>query len=438
LVGVQGYGSAHADAYLARPDCAITHIVDVDAQAAQRMQARVSAAGRSPPRVVRDMRAAFDDREVDLVSFATPNHWHALGAVWAMQAGKDVYLEKPVTHAIAEGAALVDAARSSGRICQAGTQHRSDGLFLEACELLKKGGLGEVKLARCLSYRKERSLGPRGSYAIPEGVDFDLWCGPAEPRPISRRRFHSDWQSFWDFGEGCMGRAMAHWLDLARGALRIDEHPSRVFSYGGRFLDDAGETPNAQVAVFAYPSACIVAEIRALGSSAHENTREGVIFEGSDGYLVLTPTRAAVFDRRGRTRGVLRGPALSHFDNFIDAVRGRRSEILRADIAQGCRSSAMIHFANAAYRAGRALGLEEIARELTSTPVADDVRDTLERMRAHLEEAGVDLKPGLASSGWLEVDGRREAFADRAEANRFLAAHHRPPFSLPSPAAPGR
>ena len=271
---------------------------------------------------MQDVRKILDDKSVDVVSIATPNHWHALGGVWAMQAGKDAYIEKPICHNIAEGAALIAAAAKYKRMCQVGTQCRSSQAVIDAVKFLQDGAIGEVKLARGLCYKRRKSIGALGDYTIPDNVDFNLWSGPAEysnPK-LTRKQFHYDWHWQRLYGNGDLGNQGPHQTDIARWGLGIDQHPNSIISYGGRLgyqaerkdaeYVDAGDTANTEVTIYNYGDKCIVFETRGLSvdNSADEElnrlfqstrgNKVGVVFYGSDGYLVQKSyTHCIVYDK---------------------------------------------------------------------------------------------------------------------------------------------
>jgi predicted dehydrogenase len=220
-----------------------------------------------------DMRDVFASSEVDVVTFATPNHWHALGTVWAVQSGKDVYVEKPVSHNVWEGRKAVDAARKYGRIVQAGTQSRSSRAIAEAVAWVRAGNLGKIKVSRGLCYKRRRSIGKvNGPQPIPEGIDYNLWCGPAPMEPLMRKNLHYDWHWVWSTGNGDIGNQGIHQMDIARWFLGESALAPRVVSVGGRlgYIDD-GETPNTQIAFFDYPAAPLIFEVRGLPERSDRN-----------------------------------------------------------------------------------------------------------------------------------------------------------------------
>ena len=197
VIGVRGRGQAHARALAARDDCFISYVCDCDREIGPKAAEKFD----DKPKCVEDMRRIFDDKSVDVVTVATPNHWHALAAIWAMQAGKDVYVEKPVSHNVSEGRRMVQVMEKTKRICQGGTQHRSTGQAKAAAEYVKEGKLGEIKVAKCFMYRPRNHMGPRGVYEVPKSVDYNLWAGPAPMEiPLTRPHFHYDWHWIWNYG----------------------------------------------------------------------------------------------------------------------------------------------------------------------------------------------------------------------------------------------
>ena len=286
----------------------IVALCDVDQGILARQAAQLKDQGQ-PVAVYGDLRRVFDDKSVDAVVVATPNHWHALAAVWACQAGKDVYVEKPMSHNIWEGRQMVAAARQSGRIVQAGTQARSSSVLREAFEWVQRGELGPIRFARVIVYRQRSSIGKVAEPTpIPGGVDYDLWCGPVEKHPLRRKQLHYDWHWVWSTGSGEMGNNGVHYIDMCRWVMKLDAPAPRVMSVGGRFsFDDDGETPNTQVAILDYQPAPIYCEIRGLpqkkGSEAmdsFQNTSVGVVLQCEGGYFAGAHLSGAAFDNRGK------------------------------------------------------------------------------------------------------------------------------------------
>ncbi len=287
VIGVNGRGRDHVGGFAGRNNCVVTHICDADSNVIRgAMQAAMKAQG-SEPTYVQDLRRIMDDKTINVVSIATPNHWHALAAIWALQAGKDVYVEKPVSHNVSEGRRIVEVARRTNRICQTGTQSRSSAAIAEAMDFLKSGKLGKIQVSRGLCYKSRPSIG-HGQGTIPKTIDYDLWCGPAPRRPLNRLRLHYDWHWQWDYGNGDLGNQGIHQMDIARRALGKSEMPRSVMSVGGRFgyVDD-GETANTQICVFDYGDAELIFEVRGLRTKDYRGASVGNVVHCSDGYLVI-------------------------------------------------------------------------------------------------------------------------------------------------------
>lgn len=459
IIGIRGRGGEHIDAFLQDPRVQLLYLVDADEKVGQNRVEQVFKARNFRPKFVRDLREALDDKSVDAISTATPNHWHALCGIWAMQAGKDAYIEKPICHDIAEGTALVAAAKKYQRICQVGTQCRSHKALKDAMAFLHAGGIGELKFARGLCYKRRKSIGPKGDYPIPPEVDFNLWSGPAPyttPR-CTRPRFHYDWHWQRLYGNGDLGNQGPHQTDIARWGLGIDSHPLSVISYGGRLgyqaerkddnYVDAGDTANTEVSIYDYGDKCIVFETRGL-SVDHSADKEintlfqsetggkiGVIFYGSDGYLVQqTYTRCVVFDKNLKPVKEFTGSG-NHYANFIDACLSRNPKDLNSDAWEGHLSAALSHLGNISYYLGEnnKVSTEEAKRTLANVKSLDDNIATLERTLKHLEDNGVDLKKYPISMGpLLKFDPQKEVFPDSPEATAMVTREYRPPFVCPT------
>lgn len=459
IIGIRGRGGEHIDAFLQDPRVQLLYLVDADEKVGQNRVEQVFKARNFRPKFVRDLREALDDKSVDAISTATPNHWHALCGIWAMQAGKDAYIEKPICHDIAEGAALVAAAKKYQRICQVGTQCRSNKALKDAMAFLHAGGIGELKFARGLCYKRRKSIGPKGDYPIPPEVDFNLWSGPAPyttPR-CTRPQFHYDWHWQRLYGNGDLGNQGPHQTDIARWGLGINAHPVSVISYGGRLgyqaerkddnYVDAGDTANTEVSIYDYGDKCIVFETRGL-SVDHSADKEintlfqsetggkiGVIFYGSDGYLVQqTYTRCVVFDKNLKPVKEFTGSG-NHYANFIDACLSRNPKDLSSDAWEGHLSAALSHLGNISYYLGEQnkVSPEEAKRTLANVKSLDDNIATLERTLKHLEDNGVDLKKYPISMGpLLKFDPQKEVFPDSPEATTMVTREYRPPFVCPT------
>ncbi len=434
VIGTRGRGQSHIKAFLGRKDTRISYVCDVDKKIGfQRAGEIAKRQGGAAPKFVSDMREVFDDKSVDIVTVATPNHWHSLAAIWAVQAGKDVYLEKPVSHNVSEGRRVVEAARKYKKIVQTGTQSRSNPGMQEAMKFVQDGGIGEVRLARGLCYKRRNSIGERGKYDPPRSVDYDTWLGPAPKTDLSRKQFHYDWHWQWPYGNGDLGNQGIHQMDLARWGLGLDKLSKRIISYGGRFgYEDAGDTANTQVVVHDYETKTLVFEVRGLNTDGYKNSKVGVIFEGSEGYVVMTSYfSGAAFDLDGKKIKSFNGQA-DHYANFMGAVRSRKHEDLNADIVEGHLSSALCHTGNISYRMGKEMSRSDAAKEIAGVMSNDNMSETLERTMQHLKKNSVDLdKINIRVGAALDFNQDSETFVDNAAADEMLTRKYRAPFVVP-------
>ncbi len=430
IIGCGIRGKAHARELAKLADCDIAYVCDPDLDRADEVGDLLVELNRPMPKKVQDLRVVFDDKSVDVVFVATPNHWHALASNWAMQAGKDVYCEKPVSHNVVEGRRIVQTARKHGRICQGGTQNRSRGALAEAVKYMREGKLGEVKLARSIIYGSRASIGGPQECEMPPRCDYNLWAGPAPLTKLKRPKFHYDWHWFWDTGNGELGNNNIHSLDICRWGLGVTGLGQNVLSYGGRFgYTDVAETPNTQVGIFDFGDKTIVSETRGLKSAPfHPAIKSMWFFYGTEGIVA----DAHLFDLDGKLIRPFEGEAGNHFANFLSAVRSRKQTDLAADILEGHQSTALCHIANISYRLGQAASPEEIEKRLGDIKVHDDVQETFARTRDHLTASKVDIAESRLNFGQLlRIDGNQEAFLDNAKANEMLARSYRAPFVVP-------
>ena len=431
VIGCGGRGGSHVGAFLDLENTEIHYLVDVDEQAGQKRADAVGKKQQHRPKVVADMRVVLDDPSVHAISTATPNHWHALCGVWAMQAGKDAYIEKPICHNIAEGRALVSAAAKYKRMCQVGTQCRSHAAINDAMAFLQGGGIGEVNFARGLCYKRRKSIDALGDYPIPASVDFNLWSGPAvytAPK-VTRKKFHYDWHWQRHYGNGDLGNQGPHQTDIARWGLGLARHPNSIISYGGRLgyqaersdpdYVDAGDTANTEVTIYDYGDKCIVFETRGLdvtdsadteinrlfesGTEKKGGNKIGVIFYGSDGYLVQRNyTHCVAFDKDFNVIKEFSGGG-DHFGNFVDACASRDPADLNASALEGHFSAGMSHLGNISYYLGETnkVSLSEAEEVLRGIKSLDNNAETLKRTAQHLRDNGVDLDKYQISVGPL-------------------------------------
>lgn len=437
-IGFHGQGKTHLGSFSSMPDTIITTICDVDSSLAADGIKRVEDKQHVAPKFVQDLRRIMEDKSIDVVSIATPNHWHALAAIWAIQAGKDVYVEKPVSHNVWEGRRIVDIARQKGRIVQTGTQSRSNTGMREALDYIHGGKIGKVSTAYGLCYKSRPSIGPRKEAKIPDGVDYDLWCGPAEVKPSYRNGIHGplhyDWHWFWDYGNGDLGNQGIHEMDKARWGLNKQTLPTRVASLGGRFgYEDAGETANTQVCFFDYGDAQLIFEVRGLPTKDFKGAKVGNIWQGENGYVVSPNYDSAVaYSPDGQIVEKFKGGA-SHYANFIKAVKSRQHADLNADIEDGHLSSALCHLGNISYRLpmkSQGDGLKMLLN-LVAKDLPPQMQDSLTRMLDHLKQNKVE-EPALHVGSMLKFDPKTERFLDHEEANKLLTREYRKGFEVPA------
>ncbi len=435
-IGVRGQGRGHVQGYAGRHNCRVTHICDVDLspEIVGRAAELARRAQGVAPEVVQDLRRIMDNPDIHVVSIATPNHWHALAAIWALRAGKDVYVEKPVSHNVSEGRRIVEFARHHNRICQTGTQIRSMPGIRQAMEFLHSSQLGRVQVARGLCYKRRDTIGrvgPAGG-TIPTTIDYNLWCGPA-PRHerLPRERLHYDWHWLWETGNGDLGNQGIHQMDVARWGLGKAELARSAVSAGGRYgyIDD-GQTANTQVCVFDYGDAELIFEVRGLPTPAYRGAMVGNVFHCTDGYLVCTTyQRAAAYRPDGELIRSFDGNG-DHFGNFISAVRSRRREDLHADILEGHLSSALCHLANISFRLGTVVPFDRRAGVLGDDPQANE---TLNRTAEHLGSDHVPLDDcNLQVGRRLTLNPQTETFVNDREADTYLTREYRPGFEVPA------
>lgn len=384
-----------------------------------------------------DFRKLLDRKDIDAVIIASPNHWHALHGICALQAGKHVYIEKPVSHDIWQGQQLVRQAQRSGLIVQAGLQHRSRHCWLEIMQYLEEGHLGKITCARALSYRRRKSIGKRTSPLTPPATcDYDLWLGPALDVPMYRGQFHYDWHWVWNTGNGDLANMGVHQIDIARWLIGENSTPEHIFSIGGRFgYDDAGQTPNTQIVYYDYQPIPLIAEVCGLpvepGIEAMPifmKTRVGTIIECEGGYIAedvaydKNDKRMHKFSTHGDER---------HLPRFIEAVRNRKPDSVPCSIEDGCLSTALCHLGNISYRLGQSAQPDDITEHLKANARQTDA---WQRFAEHLEINQVDLSKHPAALGpMLSFDGKTERFTGGSaeKANALVKDNYRKKWTVP-------
>jgi predicted dehydrogenase len=371
VLGVNGRGKSHIEEIMKLSETAnveVAVLCDPDMNVLQERAADFEKQYGKKVLIEQDFRKTLDDKTIDAVTIATPNHWHALQTIWACQAGKDVYVEKPATHNIYEGKKMIEAAYKYNRIVQHGVQLRSSVAIKEAIQHLKDGLIGRVYMSRGLVYRWRPDIGDKGISQTPAGLNYDLWCGPAPMRPFTRNLVHYNWHWHWNYGNGDVGNQGIHETDLCMWGLGVDSLPERITSMGGKFLfDDCKEVPEIQTSIYHYPKEkkIIQFEVRNWCTNLEDGAGVGNIFYGEKGYLVVKGygTYESYLGEK-REKGPARsegGELTLHFKNWIDAIRARDMSIQNAPVQTGHLASSLAHLGNISYRLGRQLEFDPVA-----------------------------------------------------------------------------
>ncbi|HSI74393.1 MAG TPA: Gfo/Idh/MocA family oxidoreductase [Lunatimonas sp.] len=408
VLGVNGRGKSHIASFMNQKNVQVTTLCDPDMNILKERQKSFKEKYSKDVALEQDLRKVYDNKDIDVVSIASPNHWHALSVIWACQAGKDVYVEKPGSHNIWEGRQMVEAAHKYDRIVQHGVQLRSSPAVQEAIQLLRDGYIGRVYMARGIVFRWRPSIGDHGTSPVPEGIDYDLWTGPAQKKPFSKNLVHYNWHWNWDYGNGDVGNQGIHETDLCMWGLDVGL-PTKITSMGGKFLwDDAKEVPEVLTSVYNYPeeNKIIQFEVRPWCTNREDGVTVGNIFYGDKGYLVVDGyDKYSTFlgqDRKPGKSGSDGGKSGSemdrgdggtdgHFANFIEAVRKHDKSILNGPVETAHLSSGLAHLGNIAYK--------------------------LERV--------------------LTFDPKSETFVGDAEADKMLTRNYREGFEVPNLVQPG-
>ncbi|MFQ6035427.1 MAG: Gfo/Idh/MocA family protein [Sedimentisphaerales bacterium] len=436
VVGLNGRGGRHIEEFRRLAGVRVVALCDVDTNVLARRVRPFDDRNERVDSYV-DVRELLDDSSIDAVSIATPNHWHSLITVWACQAGKDVYVEKPCSHNIFEGRKCVEAARTYNRIVQHGTQSRASSNWTRQIAAVQSGAYGRLLVSKGYCCKPRWSIGFKPIKTPPDYLDFNLWVGPAPEQPYHENLVHYNWHWFWDFGNGDMGNQGVHQMDIARWAIKDSTLPTSVISMGGRWVDgpnyfsDQGQTPNMELSVFDYGQTLLVFETRGLVGRDNQFPRKIT----NEFYLEQGAIIGGKFYPWGSDQGEplvsvdYTPPSESNFQNFISCVRSRRQQDLYADILEGHLSSALCHLGNISYRMGNevpfdanpnVLGRDEI--------VSDSVKAILENTKA----IGVDPARSTYRLGpKLEFDPETERFVDNPAADMLLTRPYREPFVVP-------
>jgi predicted dehydrogenase len=453
VIGLNGRGKNHLASLAKISGVRIAALCDADSAVLERTKKNFPDA-----KGYLDLRELFAAKDIDAVTIATPNHWHSLAGIWACQAGKDVYVEKPVSYNVWEGRQLVAAAAKYGRVVQAGTQIRSGDGLREAVAWVQAGHLGKIVASRGFCYKFRGSIGKTsGPQAVPASVNYDLWSGPAPMAELHRKKLHYDWH--WDYltGNGDVGNQGIHQMDVARWFLGESGLPRHTLSVGGRLgYQDDGNTPNTQVVIHDYATAPLIFEVRGLPAKAgaggaavaddggaeaaggkadvmdkYRGVKVGNVIDCEGGSVIVPSyTEANAYDRAGKLVKAFKGKD-GHMQNFIDVVRSRKMADLRGPILEGHLSSALCHLGNISHQLGRASAPEALLEKIKgNSPLAE----AYGRMAEHLAANQVDLRKTPATLGvTLTVDGKAERFTgpDAAAANAMLKRNYRAPFVVP-------
>jgi predicted dehydrogenase len=454
IVGVNGRGQSHMGAFSGMKGVRVSALCDVDPAV---LDARITGLSKKTEYSIKgfsDIRAMLESNEVDVLSTATPNHWHTLAGVWALQAGKDAYVEKPISHNVWEGRQLAKLARKLDKICQGGTQSRSVGSLRAAVKFIQEGGLGKIKYVKGMCYKPRQSIGKGGGGAIPSDVDYDIWCGPKPiEQPLRRKKFHYDWHWFYAYGNGDMGNQGIHQMDVARWFLGEDKIAPRTLSIGGRLgYDDDGETPNTQIVYHDYEAAPLIFETRGLpkdkasqesgwgkGMNAPDEFPEGsgisvvVVCEGGN-LFADAGGKVMVTDKAGKKMDPPKAIESDDiFVNFIKAVRSRKREDQYAESEETHLSSALCHTGLISHQLGKTMSQGEVLDQIKSDNL---LSDRYASMADHLGQNGVNLDTNQITLGaWLKFNPDTEWFEGNgdldAPANKLARPDYRAPYVVP-------
>jgi predicted dehydrogenase len=463
VIGLNGRGKNHVSSLAAIKGVRLVALCDPDTAVLARARKLDDLNGASI-KTYTDLRELFAASDVDAVTIATPNHWHSLAGIWACQAGKDVYIEKPVSHNVWEGRQLAAAAKKHNRVVQAGTQIRSGDGLREAVEWVRAGKLGEITASRGFCYKRRDSIGKTsGPQPIPASINYDLWSGPAPILPSRRNSakngsVHYEWHWIWAYGDGDVGNQGIHQMDVARWFLGESGLPRHTFSIGGRLgYEDDGETPNTQVIVHDYQTAPLIFEVRGLPakpgrsndavasnlSSAeaadaaaatmdrYHGVSIGNVIDCEGGRMIIPNYwNATAQDREGKVIKEFKGRD-RHMANFIDVIRSRKLGDLYGPIDEGHVSSALCHLGNISHQVGRTMSAGELGERTKGNSLAAEATG---RMVEHLGVHGVDFaKTPLTLGATLTLDGNKERFTGEfsTTANPFLTREYRKPYEVP-------
>ena len=425
VCGIKGRGTSHMGGHGRQKNVVISHLVDPDSRLHDARKKFIISKFKNSPSCVQDVRNVLDNKDVDVISIATPNHWHSLMSIWACQAGKDVYVEKPLSHNLFEGKKLVEAAKKYNRIVQHGTQNRSLSKWSNLANEIASGKKGRLEVALGTCHKRRNSIGHKGTKNPPTELDFDLWTGPAPKEKYHENLVHYNWHWFWNYGNGDIGNQGVHQIDIARWMIPGAVWPKKVFCVGGRFgYQDQGETANTQLAIFDYGESLLVFDVRGLAGKSNMGVSNHVYFSKNE---IQENTRSHGI--KGIKDPLAERGKVDIFENFIQAVRSRKEEDLDAHVYEGHVSSGLCHLANISYLLGEKSSFNKKNKAFGDNKKAFEY---FERMKEHLKENGLKLEETDYIVGrTLHFDSISESIIGDDEANNLLTRSYRSPYIVP-------
>ena len=425
VCGIKGRGSSHIGGHGRQKNVSISHLVDPDSRLFKGRKQFVQSKFKNTPECVQDVRKVLDSKEVDVISIATPNHWHSLMSIWACQAGKDVFVEKPLSHNLFEGRKLVEATKKYKRIVQHGTQNRSLRKWSDLAKEIASGKNGKLEVALGTCHKRRGSIGFKDTKKPPSELDFDIWTGPAAKEDFHENLVHYNWHWFWNYGNGDIGNQGVHQMDIARWMIPGAVWPKSVISFGGRFgVKDQAETANTQLAIFDYGESLLVFDVRGLSGKSNMGVSNHLYFDKN-----AKQKNTASHGLKGIKDPLADRGKVDIFENFIEAVRNRKEEHLDAHVYEGHVSSGLCHLANVSYRLGEKSSFNKKNKSFGSNKKGYEY---FERMQEHLKENGLNLKETDYIVGRnLEFDAKTETIKGDDEANALLSRNYRSPYIVP-------
>ncbi len=395
VIGIRGFGQSHIREFNELNNVRVAALCDVDSTLFRdRVKNHFTEKDLPEPKIYTDLRKLYEDKDIDAISIVTPNHWHTLAAIWALQAGKHVTVEKPVCHNVFEGLKLIEASEKYDLILQDGCEQRSNPCGQSMAEYLHSGQMGEVYMAKGLCYKWRDTIGKTPDEPVPPGVDYDLWLGPAQKRAFSKNRFHYNWHWNWEYGNGDIGNQGVHEMDIARWGLGVSL-PTKISAMGGHIMfDDDQNTPNNLMALYEFPNPqgagdkkkILQFEVRhwitnskqilSDRSEAHDymvsaDDTVGNLFYGSKGFMAKHVNEWQVYLGKEREPGPKSGGLGNHYQAYIDAIRAGDQKLSNSDIKDGVYTCILIHLANISYRLGRSLDFDPDQMKFVNDPEAD-------------------------------------------------------------------